>query len=129
MVPCSVIVTYCYLLLVFCNGNLFHCFICLKVLIRFLVKLFSINKLIAALPSCSSFLPVGVMFMTASYVVEVGDDFETVFKLGKFTAVVICGYVMLVWFFRYAVFFHCYSYLVIVNSIYCCQWFCFYHQH
>ncbi|XP_062281881.1 excitatory amino acid transporter 3-like [Scomber scombrus] len=37
------------------------------------------------------FLPVGVMFMTASYVVEVGDDFETVFKLGKFTAVVISG--------------------------------------
>ncbi|XP_070710472.1 excitatory amino acid transporter 3-like [Pempheris klunzingeri] len=37
------------------------------------------------------FLPLGVLFMTASYVVEVGDNWDTVFKLGKFTAVVVCG--------------------------------------
>lgn len=58
------------------------------------------NTLIAVLPSCSSFLPIGVMFMTASYVVEVGDDFDTVFKLGKFTAVVVSGYVFLCCFFH-----------------------------
>ncbi|XP_067440778.1 excitatory amino acid transporter 3-like [Thunnus thynnus] len=40
------------------------------------------------------FLPIGVLFMTASYVVEVGDDWETVFKMGKFTAVVVCGLII-----------------------------------
>ncbi|XP_023273163.1 excitatory amino acid transporter 3-like [Seriola lalandi dorsalis] len=37
------------------------------------------------------FMPIGVMFMTASYVVEVSDNWETVFKLGMFVAVVISG--------------------------------------
>ncbi|KAI4799321.1 hypothetical protein KUCAC02_017020, partial [Chaenocephalus aceratus] len=37
-----------------------------------------------------SFMPLGVLSMTTSYVVEVGD-WETVFKLGKFTAVVVFG--------------------------------------
>ncbi|GAA6233646.1 excitatory amino acid transporter 3-like isoform X1 [Lates japonicus] len=37
------------------------------------------------------FLPIGVLFMTASYVVEVGDNWETVLKLGKFMLVVVSG--------------------------------------
>ncbi|KAK5900107.1 hypothetical protein CesoFtcFv8_009513 [Champsocephalus esox] len=37
-----------------------------------------------------SFMPLGVLSMTTSYVVEVGD-WDTVFKLGKFTAVVFFG--------------------------------------
>ncbi|XP_045903953.1 excitatory amino acid transporter 3-like isoform X1 [Micropterus dolomieu] len=37
------------------------------------------------------FLPVGVLFMTASYVVEVGENWQTLLKLVKFTAVVISG--------------------------------------
>ncbi|XP_071361487.1 excitatory amino acid transporter 3-like isoform X2 [Trachinotus anak] len=37
------------------------------------------------------FLPIGVLFMTASYVVEVADNWETVTKLGMFMAVVISG--------------------------------------
>lgn len=40
-----------------------------------------------------SFLPIGVMFMTASYIIEVGEKWDAVLKLGKFTAVVITGYV------------------------------------
>ncbi|CAI5679217.1 unnamed protein product [Oreochromis niloticus] len=37
------------------------------------------------------FVPIGVMFMTASYVIEVGEKWDAVLKLGKFTAVVITG--------------------------------------
>lgn len=33
------------------------------------------------------------MFMTASYVTEAGEKWDAVLKLGKFTAVVITGYV------------------------------------
>ncbi|XP_054460656.1 excitatory amino acid transporter 3-like [Anoplopoma fimbria] len=44
--------------------------------------------------SIIGFLPIGVLFMTASYIVEVGDNFETVFKLGKFMAVVIIGLII-----------------------------------
>lgn len=43
----------------------------------------------------SSFLPVGVLFMTASYIVEVGDNWETLIKMGKFILVVVSGYVVL----------------------------------
>ncbi|XP_059196040.1 excitatory amino acid transporter 3-like [Centropristis striata] len=41
-----------------------------------------------------SYMPIGVLFMTASYVVEVGDNWETVYKLGMFTAVVIVGLII-----------------------------------
>ncbi|KAF3851821.1 hypothetical protein F7725_005176, partial [Dissostichus mawsoni] len=41
--------------------------------------------------AAKNFMPLGVLSMTTSYVVEVGD-WETVFKLGKFTAVVVFGY-------------------------------------
>ncbi|XP_040892405.1 excitatory amino acid transporter 3-like [Toxotes jaculatrix] len=37
------------------------------------------------------FLPVGVLFMTASYVADVGDNWETALKLGKFVGVVVSG--------------------------------------
>ncbi|XP_047434500.1 excitatory amino acid transporter 3-like [Mugil cephalus] len=39
-------------------------------------------------------LPVGVLFMTASYVVEVGDNWETVVKLLSFMAVVFVGLII-----------------------------------
>ncbi|KAK5866627.1 hypothetical protein PBY51_020803 [Eleginops maclovinus] len=38
-----------------------------------------------------SFMPLGVLSMTTSYVVEVGDNWETVFKLVKFMAAVVFG--------------------------------------
>ncbi|XP_070782800.1 excitatory amino acid transporter 3-like [Enoplosus armatus] len=38
-----------------------------------------------------SLLPVGVLFMTASYVFEVGDNWEIVLKLVKYAAVVVSG--------------------------------------
>lgn len=41
----------------------------------------------------SSFLPIGVLFMTASYVMDVSDNWDTVIKLGMFVAVVMSGYV------------------------------------
>ncbi|KAM7418571.1 hypothetical protein PAMA_015943 [Pampus argenteus] len=37
------------------------------------------------------FLPIGVLFMTASYVIEVGNNWKTVIKLGKFMALVVSG--------------------------------------
>ncbi|XP_044045976.1 excitatory amino acid transporter 3-like isoform X2 [Siniperca chuatsi] len=40
------------------------------------------------------FLPIAVLFMTASYIVEVGDNWGTVVKLGKFIAVVVCGLII-----------------------------------
>ncbi|XP_039656703.1 excitatory amino acid transporter 3-like [Perca fluviatilis] len=40
------------------------------------------------------YLPVGLMFMTASNVVE-NYDWETIFKLGMFVLVVVIGYVYL----------------------------------
>ncbi|XP_051240450.1 excitatory amino acid transporter 3-like [Dicentrarchus labrax] len=40
------------------------------------------------------FLPLGVLFMTASYILEVGDNWETFFQLGKFMAVVVSGLII-----------------------------------
>lgn len=74
--------------------NGFHVELLLHIFIQ-VNHLFILFHLSCVFPSCSSFLPVGVLFMTASYVVEVGDDWETVFKLGKFAAVVVSGYVLL----------------------------------
>ncbi|XP_035515447.1 excitatory amino acid transporter 3-like [Morone saxatilis] len=40
------------------------------------------------------FLPVGVLFMTAGYILEIGDNWETIFQLGKFMAVVVSGLII-----------------------------------
>ncbi|XP_072230088.1 excitatory amino acid transporter 3-like [Leuresthes tenuis] len=48
-----------------------------------------VTKIAVKLIMC--YLPIGVMFLTASFVVEIADDWETVLHLGKFTAVVISG--------------------------------------
>ena len=42
------------------------------------------------------------MFLTASFVVEIADDWETVVHLGKFIAVVISGYVLSLFQHRYS---------------------------
>ena len=44
-----------------------------------------------------SYLPVGVLFMIASHVVEV-HDWESTVKLGMFSAVVVLGYVGIYYF-------------------------------
>lgn len=39
-------------------------------------------------------MPLGVLFMTTSHIIEV-DVWETSFSLGKFIAVVVVGYIVL----------------------------------
>ncbi|KAM4552098.1 excitatory amino acid transporter 3-like [Odontesthes bonariensis] len=37
------------------------------------------------------YMPIGVMFLTTSFILEIVDDWETALCMGKFIAVVICG--------------------------------------
>lgn len=53
-----------------------------------------INHFFKDLVSVFRYLPIGVLFMVTSHVVEV-EDWETALSLGKFMGVVIFGYVHL----------------------------------
>ncbi|XP_053173244.1 excitatory amino acid transporter 3-like [Scomber japonicus] len=62
-----------------------------KILVELLCILNEATKYVVDLILC--YLPLGVMFMIASHVVEV-HDWETTYKLGKFMAVVIMGLII-----------------------------------
>ncbi|KAG7245206.1 hypothetical protein INR49_023772, partial [Caranx melampygus] len=60
-----------------------------KLLLEMILALKEATKHVVKMIIC--FLPIGVLFMTASYVLKVSDNWETVIKLGMFVAVVMIG--------------------------------------
>ncbi|XP_042340039.1 excitatory amino acid transporter 3-like [Plectropomus leopardus] len=57
--------------------------------------LIAFNKVISRVVSMIiGIMPFGVLSMTASYVAEVGDNWETVYKVLNFVGVVVCGLII-----------------------------------